>query len=54
MTKGHQKGGSTGEDLYRVFMTGLYGTPMPTFVDTITPDEAWDLVHYIQSLGRIK
>ena len=48
------KGGSTGEDLYRVFMTGLNGTPMPSFVDTIKPDEAWDLVHYMQSLGPKK
>jgi mono/diheme cytochrome c family protein len=53
LTKGHTKGG-TGGDLYRVFMTGLNGTPMPSFVDTITPDEAWDLVHYIESLGPRK
>ena len=51
LTKGHMKGGTTGADLYRVFMTGLNGTPMPSFADTIKADEAWDLVHYIQSLG---
>jgi mono/diheme cytochrome c family protein len=51
LTKGHMKGGSSSEDLYRVFMTGLNGTPMPSFSDTIKPDEAWDLVHYIQSLN---
>jgi mono/diheme cytochrome c family protein len=51
LTKGHMKGGSTSQDLYRVFMTGLNGTPMPSFSDTIKPDEAWDLVHYIQSLN---
>ncbi len=54
LTKGHMKGGSTGQDLYRVFMTGLNGTPMPSFADTIKPDEAWDLVHYMQSLGPKK
>jgi len=54
LTKGHMKGGSTGEDLYRVFMTGLNGTPMPSFAETIKPDEAWDLVHYMQSLGAKK
>ena len=32
-------------------MTGLNGTPMPSFVESIAPDEAWDLVHYIQSLS---
>lgn len=52
LTKGHMKGGTTGADLYRVFMTGLNGTPMPSFVESIAPAEAWDLVHYIQSLAR--
>jgi mono/diheme cytochrome c family protein len=51
LTKGHMKGGTTGADLYRVFMTGLNGTPMPSFVDSISPVEAWDLVHYIESLA---
>jgi mono/diheme cytochrome c family protein len=51
LTTGHMKGGTAGADLYRVFMTGLNGTPMPSFVDTIKPEEAWDLVHYMQSLG---
>jgi len=51
LTKGHMKGGTSGADLYRVFMTGLNGTPMPSFVESIAPDEAWDLVHYIQSLS---
>ena len=54
LTKGHMKGGTTGADLYRVFMTGLNGTPMPSFVESIAPDEAWDLVHYIQSLANQK
>ena len=54
LTQGHMKGGVTGLDLYRVFMTGLNGTPMPSFADTIKQDEAWDLVHYMQSLGSRK
>lgn len=52
LTQGHIKCGDTGADIYRVFMTGLSGTPMPSFVDAIKPDEAWDLVHYIQSLNK--
>jgi mono/diheme cytochrome c family protein len=28
----------------------LNGTPMPSFVESISPEEAWDLVHYIESL----
>ena len=31
-------------------MTGLDGTPMPSFADNIKPDEAWDLVFYLRTL----
>lgn len=44
------KCGSTDQDLYRIFMTGLDGTPMPSFMDNLKPDEAWDLVMYLRSL----
>ena len=42
--------GSTDRDIYRIFMTGLDGTPMPSFADNIKPDEAWDLVFYLRTL----
>ena len=44
------KCGETDEDLYRIFMTGLDGTPMPSFADYLKPDQAWDLVHYLRTL----
>lgn len=44
------KCGSTNDDLYKIFMTGLDGTPMPSFADVIKPDEAWDLVHFLRTL----
>jgi len=44
------KCGSTDQDIYRIFMTGLDGTPMPSFADNIKPEEAWDLVFYLRSL----
>ncbi|MGA7077825.1 MAG: cytochrome c [Terriglobales bacterium] len=44
------KCGDTDTDIYRIFMTGLDGTPMPSFVDNIKPEEAWDLVFYLRSL----
>jgi len=53
LTQGHVKCGDTGADIYRVFITGLNGTPMPSFVDSISPEEAWDLTHYIQSLSPL-
>jgi mono/diheme cytochrome c family protein len=43
------KCGATNHDLYKIFMTGLDGTPMPSFADVIKPEEAWDLVHYLRT-----
>jgi cytochrome c oxidase cbb3-type subunit 2 len=43
------KCGDTDRDIYKIFMTGLDGTPMPSFADTIKPDEAWDLVFYLRT-----
>jgi len=44
------KCGTTNQDLYRIFMSGLDGTPMPSFVDNLQPSEAWDLVHFLRTL----
>jgi mono/diheme cytochrome c family protein len=44
------KCGTTNPELYRIFMTGLDGTPMPSFADVIKPEDAWDLVHYLRTL----
>src|SRR5271154_2846261 len=44
------KCGTSNHDLYKIFMTGLDGTPMPSFADVIKPDVAWDLVHYLRTL----
>jgi mono/diheme cytochrome c family protein len=48
------KCGTSDEDLYKIFMTGLDGTPMPSWSDNIKPDEAWDLVFYLRSLQPMK
>lgn len=44
------KCGETNADIYRIFMTGVDGTPMPSFADNIQPSEAWDLVHFLRTL----
>jgi len=44
------KCGETNQDLYRIFMTGLDGTPMPSFADQLRPADAWDLVHFLRTL----
>jgi mono/diheme cytochrome c family protein len=48
--EGRFKCGTSDQDLYRIFMTGLDGTPMPSFADNVKPDEAWDLVFYLRTL----
>jgi mono/diheme cytochrome c family protein len=45
--------GSTNQDLYRIFMTGLDGSPMPSFIDNLQPSEAWDLVHFLRTMQPI-
>ena len=44
------KNGSSPEDVYRTLMTGLAGTPMPSYADSLEPGQAWDLVYYVLSL----
>jgi mono/diheme cytochrome c family protein len=44
------KCGESNQDLYRIFMTGLDGTPMPSYAEVIQPADAWDLVHYLRTL----
>ena len=52
---GVYKGGNSPTDVYRTFMTGLDGAPMPAF-DQSLPEEAdrWALVAYVLSLGRAR
>ncbi len=48
---GLMKGGNSLEDIYRTFMTGLDGTPMPSYGDSLEEDERWQLVSFVQSLS---
>lgn len=51
LTLRHFKIGKQGRDIFRVFTTGLNGTPMPAF-DDLTVAQRWQLVDYIQSLEQ--
>jgi len=33
-------------------VTGLAGTPMPSYADSLEPDQVWDLVYYVLSLSQ--
>jgi mono/diheme cytochrome c family protein len=48
------KNGSSAQAIYRSIMTGLDGTPMPSYVDTLggKDKDVWDLVYYILSLSH--
>ena len=47
------KGGAEPADLYRTLMSGLDGTPMPSYASAFDdPRAPWDLVAYLRSLHR--
>lgn len=46
------KGGARAEDLYRSITTGLEGTPMPGFAASLTPEQRWQVVYFLQSLAK--
>ena len=48
------KCGETNQDMFRDLVTGLDGTPMPSFEAAMTADQRWDVVHYIRSLSSSK
>ncbi|GAB4580086.1 MAG: hypothetical protein Fur0022_28250 [Anaerolineales bacterium] len=46
------RGGHTPEALYLRLSTGLAPSPMPSFAETLTESERWDVVNYVLSLAR--
>lgn len=52
-TSGPLKGGSTPQMIYRTFMTGLDGTPMPSYESAMPAEQdRWDLVSYCMNLMK--
>ena len=45
-------GGPAAEDIYRTLVTGLNGTAMPSFLETTTPEDRWNLIAWILSARR--
>jgi mono/diheme cytochrome c family protein len=43
-------GGAQPGDIYRTLLTGLDGTPMPAYDQSLTGKETWDLVCYLREL----
>ncbi len=44
------KGGNEVEDIYMRFSTGINGTPMPSFIKSLSEEERWYLANFIKSL----
>jgi mono/diheme cytochrome c family protein len=51
-TSGPLKGGSSAIAIYRTFVTGLDGTPMPSYQDALPEQDRWDLVSYCLELMK--
>jgi mono/diheme cytochrome c family protein len=45
------RGGSSREDIFRTMSTGLNGTPMPSFADSLTTEQRWAITDFIVSLS---
>jgi mono/diheme cytochrome c family protein len=45
------RGGSSREDIFRTMTTGMNGAPMPSFVDSLPPEQRWAITDYIASLS---
>lgn len=50
----HFKCGETDRDMFRDLVTGLDGTPMPSFAGAMNAEQRWDVVHYIRTLSASK
>ncbi len=52
ITAGMLHGGRREIDIYRRIFTGINGTPMPSFGQTLAsePETIWNMVHYVQSI----
>jgi mono/diheme cytochrome c family protein len=45
------RGGSSREDIFKTMSTGFNGTPMPSFADSLTPEQRWAITDFIVSLS---
>jgi mono/diheme cytochrome c family protein len=45
------RGGASREDIFRTMSTGLNGTPMPSFLEALQPEQRWAITDFIGSLS---
>ena len=51
LTSGQFKSGPAVQDIFRTISTGLSGTPMPSYRDSVPEADRWALAYYILSLS---
>jgi cytochrome c oxidase cbb3-type subunit I/II len=54
LTSGQFKSGPKVEDIFRTMSTGLSGTPMPSYRDSLSEGDRWALAYYVVSLSAFK
>lgn len=55
LTKSWQyKGGHDTKDIFLRISGGINGTPMPSFMESLSEEERWSIAHYVRSLQRPK
>ena len=54
LTSGQFKSGPAVEDIFRTMTTGLSGTPMPSYRDSLPEEDRWALSYYVLSLSAYK
>ena len=54
LTTGQFKSGADVKDIFRTLSTGLSGTPMPSYSDTLSEQDRWALSYYVLSLSAFK
>ena len=51
LTRRPLKSGPTTRDILRTLLTGLDGTPMPSYYQVLEDDELWDLAYWLAARG---
>ena len=54
LTTGQFKSGASVKDIFRSVSTGLSGTPMPSYSDSLSEADRWALSYYVLSLSAFK
>jgi cytochrome c oxidase cbb3-type subunit 2 len=54
LTSGQFKSGPSVQDIFRTMSTGLSGTPMPSFRDSLSEQDRWALSYYVLALSAFK